>query len=361
MSRAHFDSSENSELRAKIDEAKRRLPMPALMSKLGLVEHAKKEAHCPWHSDEHPSFSVFKKADGTWWHKCFVGCSSGDEIAFLAKHFRISRREAINRYLEMAGFPAQCPKSREYPELPEPLASPKSLSLPESPCVSCVSVSPVSNGQGLDKELEKELKGFAARNACTRAGDRAERKRFKLARDVRGFEVQLGRKLDTSELVLYEWHRLSQPFLNPAETRDDHLAAFLAELAKVREPTSGDDKLQKALENILKLSPDQLPTLPSVPEKFREKYRRLAALHREMSRLCEGKIYFISYRDAAKVCDDLSHQEAHTITYGLVTLGVIEIVRKGKAGLNSRKASEFRYLLSQTENVADEADRGFDL
>jgi catechol 2,3-dioxygenase-like lactoylglutathione lyase family enzyme len=187
--------------------------------------------------------------------------------------------------------------------------------------------------------------------ACTRAGDRAERKRFKLARDVRGFEVELGRKLDTPDLVLYEWHRFSQPFLNPAETRDDHLAAFLAELAKVREPTSEDDKLQKALENVLKLLPDQLPTLPSAPEKFREKYRRLAALHREMSRLCEGKIYFLSYRDAAKVCDGLSHQEAHMITYGLVTLGVIEIVRKGKAGLNSRKASEFRYLLSQTENV----------
>jgi hypothetical protein len=45
---------------------------------------------------------------------------------------------------------------------------------------------------------------LAARNACTRAGDRAERKRFKLARDVRGFEVELGRKLDTPDLVLYE-------------------------------------------------------------------------------------------------------------------------------------------------------------
>jgi hypothetical protein len=197
----------------------------------------------------------------------------------------------------MAGFPAQRPKSREYPtshkypkfpespELPKSLVSPKSLSLPESPCVSCVSVSPVSNGQG----IEKELKDLAVRNACTRAGDRAERKRFKLARDVRGFEVELGRKLDTPDLVLYEWHRFSQPFLNPAETRDDHLAAFLAELAKVREPTSGDDKLQKALENILKLSPDQLPTLPSVPEKFREKYRRLGALHREMSRSLRGQ------------------------------------------------------------------------
>jgi hypothetical protein len=188
MSRAQFDSSDNSELRAKIDEAKLRLPMPALMTKLGFAEHAKKEAHCPWHSDEHPSFSVFQKADGTWWHNCFVGCSSGDEIAFLEKALNGSRREAINHYLEMAGFPAQRSKSREYPELPKPLGSPKSLSLPESPCVSCVSVSPVSNGQG----IEKELRHLAVRNACTRAGDRVERKRFKLARDVRGFEVELG-------------------------------------------------------------------------------------------------------------------------------------------------------------------------
>jgi CHC2 zinc finger len=357
MSRAQFDSSDNSELRAKIDEAKLRLPMPALMTKLGFAEHAKKEAHCPWHSDEHPSFSVFQKADGTWWHNCFVGCSSGDEIAFLEKALNGSRREAINHYLEMAGFPAQRSKSREYPELPRPLGSPRSLSLPGSPCVSCVSVSPVSNGQG----IEKELRDLAVRNACTRAGDRAERKRFKLARDVRGFEVELGRKLDTPELVLYEWHRLSQPFLNPVGTRDDHLIAFFAELAKVREPTSEDDKLQKALENVSKLLPDQLPTLPSVPEKFREKYRRLAALHREMSRLCEGKIYFLSYRDAAKVCDDLVHQEAHTITYGLVTLGMIEIVSKGKAGLNSRKASEFRYLLSEGGNVTREDNAEFEI
>jgi CHC2 zinc finger len=362
MSLRHFDSTENAELRAKIDQARRLLPMPSLLRRLGYDEkHIGKTALCPFHSDEHPSFSVFQGDDGFWHWKCHAGCGDGDEIMFLSKLKGLLLTKAMNLYLEMAGFPARRLGSREYRELPEPLDSPKSLSFPESPCVSCVSVSPVSNGQGIDKELEKELKGLAASNACTRAGDRAQRKRFKLARDVRGFEVELGRKLDTPELVLYEWHRFSQPFLNPAETRDDHLAAFLAELAKVREPTSEADKLQKALENILKLLPDQLPTLSSVPEKFREKYRRLGALHREMSRLCEGKIYFISYRDAAKVCDDLSHQEAHTITYGLVTLGVIEIVSKGKAGVNSRKAAEFRYLLSQGENGAQEYNGGFDL
>jgi CHC2 zinc finger len=341
--------NDHSDLKEKIAEAKRRLPLPSLMSQLGLGEHAKKEAHCPFHRpDKHPSFSVFQKTDGTWWHKCFVGCSEGDEIMFLSKRKGVGLTRAMNLYLEMAGFPpSRAPKSHEYPKSREFPQSPKSLECP---------VSPVSNGQGIENELNE----LAVRNACTRAGDRAERKRFKLARDVRGLEERLGRKLPP-ELVLYEWHRLSQPFLNPVETRDDHLAAFLAELAKVREPTSKDDKLEKALENVSKLLPDKLPTLPSVPEKFREKYRRLAALHREMSRLCEGKIYFLSYRDAAKVCDGLTHQEAHAITYGLATVGAIEIVRKGKAGLNSREASEFRYLLPQGENGAQEYNGGFQL
>jgi len=62
--------------------------------------------------------------------------------------------------------------------------------------------------------------------------------------------------------------------------------------------------------------------------------------------LCGGGIYFLSYRDAAKVYDGLSHQEAHTITFALARLGVIKIESKGKAGLNGREAAEFRYLLS---------------
>jgi len=44
----------------------------------------------------------------------------------------------------------------------------------------------------------------------------------------------------------------------------------------------------------------------------------------------------------------------------IVRLGVIEIISKGKAGLNSKKAAEFRYLLAEAENVAAKA-AGFDL
>jgi len=54
----------------------------------------------------------------------------------------------------------------------------------------------------------------------------------------------------------------------------------------------------------------------------------------------KDKTYFLSYRDTAKVCDGLSHQEAHTITFALASLGVIKIVSKGDAGLNGRKAAE---------------------
>ena len=93
------------------------------------------------------------------------------------------------------------------------------------------------------------------------------------------------------------------------------------------------------------------------------KPRKIAALHRELSRHSKnkGETYFLSYRDAAKVCDGLSYQEAHMITLALASVGVIEIVSKGKSGPNSGQAAEFRYLLSQTENPGEDDDGGFEL
>ena len=83
--------------------------------------------------------------------------------------------------------------------------------------------------------------------------------------------------------------------------------------------------------------------------------------NRELCRLSANGTYFLSYCDAADVSDKLNHQTAHTMTFALVTLGVIEIVNKGEPNPNGGKASEFRYLLSQSETCADEDDRGFDL
>ena len=337
--------SDNNDLRRKIDQAKRRLPLPELMAREGLGDRAKKTAHCPFHEDKHKSFSIFKGDDGFWHYKCFAGCGEGDEIVFLSKLKGLSLTRAMNLFLEMAGFPPSPPaKSHEYPKSP---------------------VFPVSNGQGLDAEKQRLLKSFGARNACTRTGDTAGRKRFKLARDIRAVEKGIGRELSIDELLVAfdEWHRLSQPFLDPAKTRDDYWIAFLAELEKVRVPT-GEGTLTKALDHVSKLSLDQLPVIPGYANAP-EKCRRLVALHRELSRLCANAEYFLSYRDAAKACKGLSHQEAHTITGALVRLGVIKILSKGESGLNRAKAAVFRYLLPQSSQVEscaeDEDDAGLEL
>ena len=231
------------------------------------------------------------------------------------------------------------PKSHEYPECPVSL------------------VYPVSNGQGSDKELEKELKALAMRNACTCAEDRAETKRFKLARDLRGLQKKIGRKLTPTELRVAsdEWERISLPFLD--WNGDDHFAMLVAEVTKVRVPTGEGDTVNKALEAVLKLPDADLPVIPGYADA-RKAMRKLAALHREMSRLCGRNIYFLSYRAAAKACDELTRSSAHTITLALDGFGVIKIVSKGKASLNSRRAAEFRYLLAQSENGAPQKQNG---
>jgi len=86
-----------------IAEAKQKLPLPALLHQLGLCEHAKKSARCPFHDDKRNSFSVWKNGSGLWFWKCHAGCGEGDEITFLEKYEEISNSESIKRYLEMAG------------------------------------------------------------------------------------------------------------------------------------------------------------------------------------------------------------------------------------------------------------------
>jgi DNA primase len=90
-------------VKAEICEAKQKLPLPALMHRLGLGAHAKKSAHCPFHDDGRKSFSIYKNRKDEWRFKCFAGCSEGDEITLLEVHKRISDKEATKLFLEMAG------------------------------------------------------------------------------------------------------------------------------------------------------------------------------------------------------------------------------------------------------------------
>jgi hypothetical protein len=59
-----------------------------------LTENGK--GHCPFHQDEHMSFSVNRM--GNYWH-CFAGCGGGDVISFWAKWQGISRGEAIRELM----------------------------------------------------------------------------------------------------------------------------------------------------------------------------------------------------------------------------------------------------------------------
>ncbi len=86
-----------------IDEAKKVLPLPALLHREGLGDHAKKSAKCPFHDDDRNSFSVYKNGSGVFQWKCFAGCGRGDEIDFLEKRRAISRSDATKLFIEMAG------------------------------------------------------------------------------------------------------------------------------------------------------------------------------------------------------------------------------------------------------------------
>ena len=243
------------------------------------------------------------------------------------------------------------PKS---PECPEPRECLGCLGSPGSPVSP---VHPMSNGQGPQKDLlkEKDLKGLAAYNACT-ARNTARTQRFQLLRDLKAVELRHG-ALDTTDLMLTfdEWYRLSEAFLDSQKTRDDYLAAFLAEFGKVRVPTGEGQTITEALASVSKLFPSKLPVVPEMPDAP-ESWRRIAALHRELSRRSANGIYFLTCRHAAKAFLDMSHQAAYNINRALAQLGVIEIVDRGDARPNGGRASQFRYLLSQTENAAQQAD-----
>ena len=63
-------------MKADISEAKRKVPLPALLHRLGLGQQAKKSARCPFHNDKHNSFSVWRNGRG---------CGFGNAMRVVAK------------------------------------------------------------------------------------------------------------------------------------------------------------------------------------------------------------------------------------------------------------------------------------
>ena len=224
------------------------------------------------------------------------------------------------------------PRSPLPPQKPQKPVLPQS---PQNPPFPLLDLSPLSDRQ----ELEKQLKELAHQNAVE-IDDEEEDNRWQLARDARAGESEIGRELTIAEstLMLDEWCRCS---ILDSRKRDDHLAAFLIEVRKVRVATGEGDTVKKAVDQVSKLSSSELVQIPGIPNAP-ESWRRVATMHREMFRLTGRTVYFLSCCDTAKIASDLSHQTANNINSILVRQRVIEIVERGDA----QRAIRYRYLLA---------------
>ena len=95
-----------------MDECKQRLPLPALMSKLGFgEEYQKASCRSPFRDDKNPSFGIFRHED-KWFFKDHGTDESGDEVTFIEKALGISQRDAILKYKELAGVDDKPLKSK---------------------------------------------------------------------------------------------------------------------------------------------------------------------------------------------------------------------------------------------------------
>ncbi len=98
------------------DKLRAALPLPELMQRLGLGEHAKQAAFCPFHKNTAtPSFSVYQKESGRAYWKCHSTCGGGDEVDLLEKYLGLSKPEALKRWEELAGGAVHLKPVSSYP------------------------------------------------------------------------------------------------------------------------------------------------------------------------------------------------------------------------------------------------------
>lgn len=129
----------------KVAEAKVRLPLPLLMGRRGLADHAKPSAFCPFHENTRTkAFSIFQNERGHWRWKCHSQCGSGDEITLLEKLDGLPRSEATRQYLAAAGVAA---RHEPFPPAPRAFAvSPR----PPAPARPVPTFPPMERGRADD-------------------------------------------------------------------------------------------------------------------------------------------------------------------------------------------------------------------
>ena len=98
----------------KIDIAllKEKCPLPVLLRRIGLGKYAKSSCPSPFRSDSKPSWGIFQR-DGHWYFKDFATDESGDEIALLARYWKLDEKKdfkaIVQRYQEIASQESNSP------------------------------------------------------------------------------------------------------------------------------------------------------------------------------------------------------------------------------------------------------------
>ena len=87
---------------ATIAKAKQSLPLPRLLSDLGLAPSRRKARAVRSTKTSTIRFRFGKTAGRSHRFKCHAGCGDGDEINFLELHEKLSRRDAVKRFLDLA-------------------------------------------------------------------------------------------------------------------------------------------------------------------------------------------------------------------------------------------------------------------
>ena len=87
----------------KIEELKRRLPLPELMARLGFEAHTVPLCSSPFRPDNNPSWGI-KEENGSWFFHDFATKEGGDELAFIQQALGLGTKDAYHKYRELAGI-----------------------------------------------------------------------------------------------------------------------------------------------------------------------------------------------------------------------------------------------------------------
>ena len=104
---------------------KQRLPLPDLLVRLGLFEHAPKAGNhpCPLHGERKGAAFGLTYKTNAWVWNCHGKCATGgDEVTLLQAHFGLSLKDALQRYESICGA-HRVPPSHSGAKPPEPTRS----------------------------------------------------------------------------------------------------------------------------------------------------------------------------------------------------------------------------------------------